>query len=292
MAESQEKLAGLVPSWVLALRAAGKSPATVDQYEISVRVFLRWCADSGVPAVLDRRTVTAFLASLPSPGTTYVRQVALKQFSRWLAAEGEIDADLLTGLTLPKVPAKAANPLTDDELAALFKACRGNTFRDRRDEAMARILAETGLRASELLGLSVDDVDLSRGLAQVRRGKGGRGRVVPFGQKTAHSIDRYMRARRELKASQLWLSESGKPLAYAGVNRALGKRAADAGIQRFHLHLLRHTMATRWLAAEGTEGGLMAVAGWRRREMLDRYVAATASDRAAAEAKRLALGEL
>ncbi|MGB3356031.1 MAG: tyrosine-type recombinase/integrase [Mycobacterium sp.] len=292
MSDQREQLADMLPSWVLALRAAHKSPATVDQYEISIRVFLRWCDETGTPTVLDRRTVTAFLASLPSSGTAYVRQVALKQFSRWLVSEGELDADQLTGLTLPKVTPSPANPLTDDELAALFKACHGNTFRDRRDEAMARVLAETGLRASELLGLGVDDVDLTRGIALIRRGKGGRGRTVPFGPKTAHSIDRYLRARRTHKAPQMWLSEAGKPLAYAGANRALRKRAADAGITRFHLHLLRHTFASRWLAAEGTEGGLMAVAGWRRREMLDRYVAATASDRAAAEAKRLGLGEL
>ena len=69
-------------------------------------------------------------------------------------------------------------------------------------------------------------------------------------------------------------------------------RAALAGIDDFHPHLLRHTAATRWLAAGGSEGGLMAIAGWRQRQMLDRYTAATASERAADEAKRLRLGDL
>ena len=64
------------------------------------------------------------------------------------------------------------------------------------------------------------------------------------------------------------------------------------GIKGFHLHLLRHTAATRWLRAGGSEGGLMAVAGWKSREMMDRYVGASASERAADEARGLNLGEM
>ena len=56
--------------------------------------------------------------------------------------------------------------------------------------------------------------------------------------------------------------------------------------------MLRHTAAHRWLAAGGTEGGLMAVAGWSSREMLDRYARATAAERAAAEARNLNLGDV
>jgi len=69
-------------------------------------------------------------------------------------------------------------------------------------------------------------------------------------------------------------------------------RAQRAGIDGFHPHILRHTAATRWLAAGGSEGGLMAVAGWAKRDMLDCYTAATAAERAAAEARTLRLGEL
>jgi integrase len=60
----------------------------------------------------------------------------------------------------------------------------------------------------------------------------------------------------------------------------------------FHPHLLRHTAAHRWLAAGGSEGGLVAVAGWTRADMLTRYTKARASDRAADEARRLDLGNI
>ena len=77
-----------------------------------------------------------------------------------------------------------------------------------------------------------------------------------------------------------------------GLALALKSRAEQAGISGFHLRLLRHTFATRWLAKSGTEGGLMSVAGWSSREMMSRYTSASASERAADEARRLNLGDL
>jgi site-specific recombinase XerD len=129
----------------------------------------------------------------------------------------------------------------------------------------------------------------------VRRGKGFKGRLAPFGDQTARAIDRYLRARRTHRLAEtpaLWLGDRGKSLEYYGLHSALKYRAQLAGLTGFHPHLLRHTAASRWLAAGGSEGGLMAVAGWSTRDMIDRYTRATASERAAAEARNLGLGEL
>ena len=84
----------------------------------------------------------------------------------------------------------------------------------------------------------------------------------------------------------------GKTFGYYGLNTSLKERAQAAGIKGFHLHLLRHTAATRWLRAGGSEQGLMSVAGWSTRGMIDRYTGASASERAAAEARGLGLGDL
>jgi integrase/recombinase XerD len=90
----------------------------------------------------------------------------------------------------------------------------------------------------------------------------------------------------------MWLGEHSSRLGYDGLYVALRKRARAAGIRRFSPHMLRHTAASRWLAAGGSEGGLMAIAGWRRRDMLDRYAAATRASRAVEEARGLHLGDL
>jgi len=118
---------------------------------------------------------------------------------------------------------------------------------------------------------------------------------VPFGPQTARAIDRYLRLRRShvrAASPKLWLGHAGKDLAYSGLYIALRRRADAAGVKGFHPHRLRHTGASRWLAAGGSEGGLMAVAGWSSRAMIDRYAGAAAASRAADEARALGLGDL
>jgi len=292
-------LAALLGSWELALRAERKSPQTLKSYGDGVRGFLRWCETNGHAPALNRDLAKGFVADLldagAEPATARARQLALRRFSAWLTEEGESDTDPLLGLKAPKLDAKITASLTEAELVRLIKACAGKEFRDRRDEAIVRLMAETGMRAGEVCGLTVADVDLTRGLVTVRRGKGGKGRVAPFGPQTARAIDRYLRARRTHRLADtaaLWLGDRGKSLEYYGLHAALKYRAERAGLSNFHPHLLRHTAASRWLAAGGSEGGLMAVAGWSTRDMIDRYTRATASERAAAEARNLRLGEL
>jgi len=289
----------LLESWELSLRAQRKSPQTVKSYTDGVRRFLTWCEEAGCAAVLDRPTVTAFVVALldagAQPSTAAARQLAVRRFSAWLAEEGEIEADALVGLKSVKLDAPVVEPLTDDQIKAMIRACAGKDLRDRRDEALIRLMVETGARAGEVAAMGLADVDLKEGTAVVRRGKGGKGRTVPFGPQTALAIDRYLRLRRTHRLADtpaLWLGDRGKGLNYDGLHRTLRYRATVAGVEGFHPHRLRHTAAHRWLAAGGSEGGLMAVAGWTRPDMLMRYTRARASSRAAEEAQRLNLGDL
>jgi site-specific recombinase XerD len=300
MDESLPDLARLLPSWQLALKAERKSPSTVASYTEGVQGFLRWCAETGTKPELTRAAVQGFTAALLENGaqaaTARSRHMALRRFSAWLVDEDELDSNPLLGVKPPKLDAKVTEALTDDELKRLIKKCHGREFLDRRDEAIVRFMAETGVRAGELLGMMLPgDIDLDRGVATVRRGKGGKGRVVPYGPQTAAALDRYMRARRAHRLADsgpMWLGGGGQTFGYHGLNVAIKKRAEAAGIKNFHLHLLRSTAATRWLRARGSEQGLMAIAGWSSRQMLDRYTGASASERAAAEARSLNLGEL
>lgn len=293
-------LAVLVDSWELSLRAERKSPATVKAYTTGVAQYLTWCSEADVPAVLDRRQVARFVDHLLTrgvqPSTARSRQLGIRRFSAWLEEEGEQVVDPLLGIRAPKLDTKVVEPLTEAQLKAMLKACSGKDLRDRRDEAILRLMVETGARAGEVAALGVADVDLREGTAIVRRGKGGKGRSIPFGPDTARAIDRYIRLRRTHslanRSPALWLGDRGKPFNYDGLHKSLKMRATLAGVEGFHPHRLRHTAAHRWLAAGGSEGGLMAVAGWTRPDMLLRYTKAQASARAADEARGLNLGEL
>ena len=280
-------LADLAESWYTELRALHRSPKTLAAYAAGVDGFLAWHGRKYPLA-------EPLLGAGRSPLTARLRYAALRQFSKWMTEVGEAPADLLTGMKPPKARQPEVDRLTDDELAAMLRACKtGSQFTARRDEAMLRLMAETGLRASEVVGLILADVDVARQVAAVRKAKGGKHRVVPFTPETARALDRYLRLRRRHKLAHtppLWLPARGRSFGYQGLAKALGERAEQAGVKGFHLHRLRHTMASQWLRRGGSEGGLMAVAGWSDRSMLDRYVADTANDRAIEEARRLGLG--
>jgi site-specific recombinase XerD len=295
----------LAESWQLALRAERKSPQTLKAYSDGVRFYLTWCADREVEP-LTRASLNLWVAGLldggAAPSTARARQLAVRRFASWLADEGELLADPLLGVKAPKLDEKVIEPLSDDDLRALIKACappKGaepkEAMRHRRDEAIVRVMLETGLRAGEVVDLQVLDVDLSNGMLTIRRGKGGRGRTAPIGPEASLAVDRYLRHRRTHRlagSDDLWLGDRGKRFTYDALHKTLGERAALAGLVGFHPHKLRHTAAHRWLAAGGSEGGLMAVAGWTRPDMLMRYTKAQASARAAEEARKLNLGEL
>lgn len=285
--------------WQVSLRAQRKSPATVKSYSTGVRAFLDYCTRVGVMPVLDRHTVSAFTADLLDqglePATATSRQLGVRRFSAWLTSEEVLDRDDLVGMKSPKLDQKVVEPLTDDQVRDLIKACKGKDLMDRRDEAVVRLMVEAGLRAGECAELKLADLDLKAGTIIVRRGKGGKGRVVPFSAQTGQAIGRYLRARRthRLASSEaLWLGDRGKEFHYDGLHKALRARAKAVGIPGFHPHVLRHTAAHRWLAAGGSEQGLMTVAGWSTPDMLQRYTKARASERAVKEARTLNLGDL
>jgi len=287
----------LLDSWTLRLRTERKSPHTIASYQDGVKAFLRWCAGSGTRPALAKAVVGAFVVDLleagAAPSTAASRHISCRQFSAFLLAEGEIDADELKGVPPPKLDDVLVDPLNPDEIAALLKACKGRELADLRDEAVVRFMVETPSRASEVVGMLLSRTRILEGTT-VLFGKGGIERLVPFSPYTAQAIDRYVRARRRhplAAGDRLWLGAKGRTWNYPGLYYALGQRAAAAGIAGFHPHRLRHTSADRWLDAGGSEGGLKAVAGWKSDDMLRRYTKRRAAVRAIDEARRLNLGD-
>lgn len=292
-------------SWDLQLRAERKSPETLKSYGAGLRGYLGWCETQALEPLVKESLngwTISLLESGQAPATVVSRQLAVRRFTAWLEAESEISADPFLGVRAPKIDVEVVDPLTDAEVRAMLAQCevqRGVdpkvVFRRRRDEAIIRLMYETGTRASEVVNVELEDVDLVKGLVVVRRGKGGKGRVVPIGPEVVRAVDRYMRLRRTHRlagSAQLWLGDRGKAFTYQALYKTLVRRATDAGVSGFHPHRLRHTMADRWLDAGGSESGLMAVAGWSRPDMLMRYTKARATARAVEEARRLGIGEL
>lgn len=286
----------MLEDWIVDLRGQRKSKFTQDGYRSAVNNYLKFCAEQRIPAELTKANVIAYMANAQCQSSTArLHLTVLKLFARWLATEEGFDADPIMAIKHPKTDEKTVPNLAPDEVMRLIKACDGPTFKDKRDKAALVLLAETGLRAGELVSLDVEDVDRMNCIVHVRRGKGGKGRRAKFSPGCAALLGKYLRARRQLglnpDTGPMFVNQrGGTRIGYHGLAHALRVRAAEADVKGFHIHRLRHSSAVNWLKKGGSESGLMAQHGWQSRTMVDRYIKSASEELAAEEFDRLGLG--
>jgi len=300
--------AGFLRDWDRSLRAGNYPQTTRYNYLLAAAQLGRYLAEYSPdpdaddaaedPAQVTRGHVESFqswMIQTRSAATALNKHKGLQQFFKWLMLEEEeIDRSPLERVRQPKTPQKLIPVIRDDDTKRLLEARRGKGFVQLRDEAIIRLLYNTGARLSEVGNLMVADVDLATESVHFH-GKGAKDRRVRFGAKTARAISRYLRARakhRGCDLPNLWLAERGaRPLTPNGIKIRLKRLGEAAGVSDVHAHRWRHSFAHEWKRAGGDTGDLMLLLGWTSEDMPRHYGASAAAERAQETQQRMGIGE-
>jgi integrase/recombinase XerD len=245
----------------------GFSVNTLDAYRQDLEKLVSFLRrqDRWDPAGLRRRDVPALLEYLHSyclsPASVARHLAAWRGFYRFLLSEGHIQENPFLNLGTPKPTARLPKPLALEQVERLLDA-PGQEFRSGRrqpdalrDDAMLEVLYATGLRATELLTLELNSVNLAVGFLRAF-GKGAKQRIVPLGDTAVIKLRRYLENARPVllktRASErLFITRSGRGMTRQGFWKLLGRYGRSAGIaRRISPHVLRHSFATHLL-----EGG-------------------------------------
>lgn len=231
------------------------SQATESAYRYQIEIYiahlsslkanLRDVSRTTLLSILDRRRKAG-----AASGTLFNFILAIRRFHRFLAETETGFADPTAGMKLPKLTQQIPNPMSVAEIERFLDLPAGNKFTALRNRALFELAYSSGLRASELVGLKYDQIDLTEECIRVH-GKGGKDRVVPMGPKAAESIVVYLQARERRFGGingPLFLNSKGKSLNRGGFWWLVRQRARQVGLEgRVTPHLFRHSFATHLL---------------------------------------------
>jgi len=251
--------------WLL---MSGHTQEGVRSRRTPIRRFIAWCMERGITDPRDitkpmleryQRHLFYYRKSDGAPmtsGTQAGLLAPIRAYFKWLAQQNHILYNPASELQLPKQPKSLPKTiLTVAEVEAILAEADPGTVAGLRDRALLETLYSTGLRRMEIPKLTLHDVDIARGIVQVRQGKGGRDRVIPIGARACAWLDRYLlEARPQLLAGDtmaLFVTDYGDPLPAEWVATKVKRHMEFAGIHKpGSTHLLRHACATHML-----EGG-------------------------------------
>jgi len=257
------KLSQAIEGFMLACQARKLSDNTVTDYRRTLKKFINHVGDQDVTAITSGQ-LDAFLASQPFSAKTILNyHIGLSALWTWMIRQGFTEKHIPRIVERPRPQKVAIQPFSETEIRAMLQAIAGRRGEERY-RAVIYLLLDTGLRASELCGLTRNDIDLGNLRVRVvwESGKGKKERFIPISQRTASAIFTYL------------TDVSGRPfnLTRSALTHHLGKIGQRAGVSDVHAHRFRHTFAIMYLRNGGDPYTLQEILGHSTMEMVRKYL--------------------
>jgi integrase/recombinase XerD len=246
-------------------RAVGHSEQTALTRRIALGYFIRWCDRSSIemPGQITRKVLEDYQRHLfwlrkangqPLALSTQVSRLnPLKAFCKWLAREGLVPFNASSELIVPRLPRRLPRRiLAVQEINRILRIPDLSTPSGIRDRAIIELLYSSGIRRMELVHLKIDDLNLEQATLMVLAGKGNRDRLIPFGNRAATWIHRYIEEVRGQLACEregaLFLTDFGEPFSKNRLGDLVRRYLSNADIPTpGACHLFRHACATHML---------------------------------------------
>ena len=257
------------------LRAEGLSENTVGSYRSDLKHFAQWFEGTNgegfKPEAITPIDVGEYKSYLQTvkgfkPSTINRRLAAIKRLCRWARTQGLIEENPTSEIKGVPRTRTAPKALSRREAARLVRMAQRHG--NKRDVAILQLLRHTGVRVSELCGLTLDDLEIfeRKGQITVRYGKGGRYREIPLNRDARRALREYLEVRPKVGDNPLFIGQRGNGLGRAAVYDVVTKYARLAGLEDVSPHTLRHTFGKLALDAGET---LVTVANLMGHSRLD-----------------------
>jgi integrase/recombinase XerC len=254
----------------------GVSPHTMRAYMGDLRDFLRFLESSGCGDV-DHQAIRAYIADVYGglKRASLSRKVSsIKVFFKYLKKKGHIRENPALLVKIPRGEKHIPRFYTVDEMFHFLDTLPDETWISLRNRAVFELIYSTGMRAAEAVGLDVADVHLEGSWAIVK-GKGGKERVLPFGEKAASALSAYMKeavSRRRASVKALFVNRQGTRLSERGLFKVMKKHQLSASLFKdLALHGIRHSFATHMLDGGADLRSIQELLGHSKLSTTQRY---------------------
>ncbi len=281
----------------LSCRARHLSPNTIEDYTRTLRKFSVYLKDDLPVDQINSQHIEGFLANQKVSKKSLLNYfIGMSALWTWCLRENLVEKNVVKVLTPPKPEKRKVDPYAEEQVRALLAALGRSKVYTRaggksldhelghedRNRAIIMVLLDTGLRATELCDLLMEDLDVKAGRLRVKHGKGDKERYVPFSPRTGQTLWKYLARRKDTRPDDpVFITRNDRPLTRTELAHTLAIVGTRAKVTDVHPHRFRHTFAINFLRNGGDAYSLQEILGHSTMEMVKLYLKLAESDIAA-----------